>query len=120
VDITTTVRFGPYEVTGVVLLHRAWLPSAAPAATWIHASIPVTTEEVAAVLYGVFDARRMRANDPDVARRWVAEMVLNGGCTAIEEAHVDVVEARRRGTLDDARWNVCTRLARLAINESVS
>lgn len=119
-DVTTTVRFGPHEVTGVVLLHRAWLPSAAPAATWIHASIPVSAEEAAAVLYSAFAACGMQANDPDVARRRVAEMVLNGGCTAIEDAHVQVVEARRRGTLDDARWSVCTGLAGLAVGTSVS
>jgi hypothetical protein len=84
VAVTTSARFGPHEVTGVVLLHRVWLPSAVPVATWMCAPVPMSTEEVAAVLYEVFDERQTQADDPGEARRWVAEMVLNSGCTAIE------------------------------------
>jgi hypothetical protein len=113
--VTTTARFGPHEVTGVVLLHRVWLPSAAPVATWMCAPVPMSTEEIAAVLYDVFDDRQMEAHDPAEARRWVAEMVLNSGCTAIEDAHLRVTEERRSGALNQAHWNACIRLARLAV-----
>ncbi|WP_028933837.1 hypothetical protein [Pseudonocardia spinosispora] len=116
-QVTTTARFGTHEVTGVVLLHRAWLPSPTPAATWINAPVPLTIEEVAAVLYDVFDTRQMHADDPTEARRWVAELVINGGCTAIEEAHFRATEARRSGRLDAAHWTACDRLARLAVAE---
>lgn len=115
-QVTTTARFGPHEITGVVMLHRAWVPSTAPAAVWIHAPIPVSTEEVAAVLYDVFDVRQMQADDPTEARRWVVEVVLNSGCTAVEEAHARVAAGRRSGHLDYAHWDACLRLARLAIS----
>lgn len=114
-QVTTTARFGPHEVRGVVMLHRVWLPSAHSGAAWLQAPIPISVDEIAAVLYEVFDAQQLTTGDLAEARQWVVEMVLNSGCTAIEETSVRVAVARQSGCLDIDRWEACLRLARQTV-----
>ncbi|MGI9001439.1 MAG: hypothetical protein ACR2GH_07200 [Pseudonocardia sp.] len=105
----TLCRIGA-DTTPLLLQHREDSDAHPTPAVWVSAPVPLSIDEVAALLYASLAPEEARAaTDHRLARDMVADAVVNSGCQVVTDA-CDAV-ARQRHRLHTAHWSQCLRLA---------
>jgi hypothetical protein len=113
-SMTTTGRFGLHEVPGLPLAHRALDERELPCALWVSAPVPLSVDEVAAMLYVTLVLGE--ACTVAGAREVVTDLTVNGGALGVAGMLYTATEDRATGCPDAAaHWSACLDLAHTAI-----